>query len=84
MLVKDPTEKMVYHLMLDKKCSFHFGEISLGVKNLLDAVKQIGYVVHLNGPQKEINLLSKQECEALGIEFEHQVIEANKVDHCFH
>lgn len=74
-LAKDPTEEMAFHLMRDKKCSFHFGEISLGVKKLLDAIKEIGYVVQLNSSQNKIVLVSKQECEALGIEFEHQVFD---------
>lgn len=80
MLAKNPTEELVYHLMRAKKCSFHFGEISLGVKNLLDAVKEKGYIVHLNGSQCEIELISKQECESQGIEFEHQVAEPNNVN----
>lgn len=75
MLTKDPTEELVYHLMRDKKCSLHFGEISLGVKNLLDAIKGKGYVVHLNSSHQEINLISKQECESLDIAFEHQVFD---------
>lgn len=83
MLAKDPTEELTYHLTRDKKCSFHFGEISLGVNKLLDAVKQIGYVVHLNDPEKKINLLSKEDCETLGIKFEHQVID-ERVGHSFH
>jgi hypothetical protein len=77
MLTKDPTEEMVYHLMRDKKCSFHFGEISLGVKNLLDAIKEKGYVVHLNSLHQDISLISRQECESLDIAFEHQVIDPN-------
>ncbi len=84
MLTKDPTEKMAYHLMRDKKCSFHFGEISLGVKNLLDAIKQMGYVVHLNSSQKELQLISKQECDLMGIKFEHQVCEPGNINSNFH
>ncbi|NLW47077.1 MAG: hypothetical protein GXY86_07040 [Firmicutes bacterium] len=75
MLAKDPTEELVYHLMRAKKCSLHFGEISLGVKNLLDAIKEQGCVVHLNSSNQEINLIRKQECESIGIEFEHQVFD---------
>lgn len=84
MLAKDPTEAMAYHLMRDKKCSFHFGEISLGVKKLLDAVKEMGYIVHLSGSQSEIKLISKQECESLDIVFEHQIADINNVKLNFH
>jgi len=80
MLAKNPTEEMVYHLTRAKKCSFHFGEISLGVKNLLDAVKEKGYIVHLSDSQCEIELISKQECESQGIEFEHQVTDLNNLN----
>ncbi len=80
MLAKNPTEEMVHHLIRAKKCSFHFGEIPLGVKNLLDAVKEAGYVVQLCGLQSEIKLISKQECESQGIEFEHQVACPNNLN----
>ncbi len=77
MLANNPTEAVVYHLIRDKKCSFHYGEIPLGVKNLLDAIKAMGYVVHVSGSPSEIKLVSKQECESIGLVFEHQIMSPN-------
>lgn len=84
MLAKNPTEEIVYHLMRAKKCSFHFGEIPLGVKNLLDAVKEKGYIVQLSGSQSEIKLINKQECELQNIVFEHQIADPNNGNFNFH
>ncbi|HYH04354.1 MAG TPA: hypothetical protein VEC37_14785 [Bacillota bacterium] len=77
MLAKNPTEELTYHLMRDTKNSFHFGEISLGVKKLLDALKEKGYVVHFNGDCSEPMLLSEAECKQCGVEFEHKVLMGN-------
>ncbi len=78
MIPKDPTEELAYHLMLTKKNTFHFGEISIGVQKLLDALKEIGYVVQFvekpNGCEPK--LVSKEDCLRSGLAFEHRVISA--------
>jgi hypothetical protein len=73
MLTKDPTEELVYYLTQDKRSSFHFGEISLGVKKLLEALKEQGYVVHLTRKYSEPKLLTQEDCAKYGIAFEHKV-----------
>ncbi|TCL62779.1 hypothetical protein EDC14_102359 [Hydrogenispora ethanolica] len=80
MISKNPTEELAYHLMLSKKNSFHFGEISLGVQKLLDALKELGYVVQFieKADGCEPKLLSKEECLRTGLAFEHQVIDDRK------
>jgi hypothetical protein len=73
MLTKNRTEEMVFHLMRSTKKSFHFGDISLGVLKLLDAIKKEGFIVQYrekNG-DPELKLMNKAECEKRGIEFEH-------------
>lgn len=77
MLAKNPTEELAYHLTRYTKYSFHFGEISLGVKKLLDALKEKGYVVHFNEDGSEPILLSEAECKQSGVEFEHKVLMGN-------
>lgn len=73
MIAKNRTEEMVFHLMRSKKKSFYFGEISLGVQKLLDAIKEKGLVVYFSEKDgnPEAILLSKEECENRSIEFEH-------------
>jgi len=75
MLAKNRTEELVFHLMRSKKKSFHFGEISLGVVKLLDALKEKGFIVQFTVKDgiPEPQILSKEECEASGIEFEHSI-----------
>ncbi len=75
MLAKNRTEELVFHLMRSKKKSFHFGEISLGVIKLLDSLKEKGFVVQFTVKEgvPEPRILSKEECDALGIEFEHSI-----------
>lgn len=80
MIAKNRTEEMVFHLMRSKKKSFYFGEISLGVQKLLDALKARGLVVYFsekNGNPETI-LLTKEECEQQGIEFEHCLKDLSK------
>jgi hypothetical protein len=79
MLSKNPTEELAFYLMRDKRNSFHFGEISLGVKKLLEAVKEKGYIVYYQPERMEPKLLSKEECARLGIVFEHTVIAGGKL-----
>jgi hypothetical protein len=77
MLTKNPTEELTYYLMCNKKISFHFGEISLGVQKLLDALKNKGYIVYFNANRTEPLLLSNEDCRRLGIAFEHQTVTNN-------
>lgn len=75
MLTINRSEEMVFHMMRSTKKSFHFGDISLGVLKLLDAIKEKGFVVHYHEKtgEPEPVLISKAECEKLGIEFEHRI-----------
>ncbi len=77
MIEKNPTEELVFRMMQSKKNSFHFGEISLGVQKLLEEIKQKGYVVHFveKGNTSEPKLVSKEDCLASGLSFEHQIID---------
>lgn len=75
MLAKNRTEELVFHLMRSKKKSFHFGEISLGVVKLLDSLKEKGFVVQFSVKDSipEPQVLSRAECELMGIAFEHSI-----------
>lgn len=75
MLAKNRTEELVFHLMRSKKKSFHFGDISLGVIKLLDALKEKDFIVQFTVKEgvPEPQILSKAECELMGIPFEHSI-----------
>lgn len=76
MIAKNPTEELVYHLTKSTKTSFHFGQIPVGVHKLLEHLKEKGFVVHFIEKQgrHEPMIISKEECQQLGIEFEHRII----------
>ncbi|MGD8401593.1 MAG: hypothetical protein PVH64_11795 [Bacillota bacterium] len=77
MLAINPTEELTYYLMHNKRISFHFGEISLGVQKLLDALKNKGYIVYFKVDSTEPVILSNEDCRRLGITFEHQIVTNN-------
>lgn len=76
MIAENPLEELVYYLTRSKKNSFHYGEISIGVQKLLEALKEKGFVVHFTdkSSQPELIILSKAECEHSNLVFEHQFL----------
>jgi hypothetical protein len=79
MIAKNPTEELAFYLMRDTRDSFHFGKISLGVKKLLEAVKEKGYIVSYKADSCEPQLFTEAECLQHGITFEHHVMNDTKI-----
>jgi hypothetical protein len=80
MIQKNPIDELIYFLTQTKKPSFHFGEVSLGVQQLLDALKEKGFVVHfiqkISGT--ETKLFTEEECRLAGFEFEHRMVDLQR------
>ena len=80
MIQKNPTEELIYFLTQTKKPSFHFGEISLGIQQLLDVLKEKGLIVHFiqKAGSVETKLFTKDECIMAGLDFEHRLIDLSR------